>query len=67
MPSKRSDRRPEWSGSTARIIASEGTHPTVTLVPPRVPWPTRATGAPASAGVIAAENPAEPAPITATS
>src|SRR3546814_7283856 len=41
--------------------------PTLTQVPPMMPWPMRATWAPASAAVMAAENPAEPAPITARS
>jgi hypothetical protein len=32
-----------------------------------VPWPIKATWAPASAAVMAAENPADPAPMTARS
>src|SRR5689334_15356946 len=39
----------------------------LTHVPPLVPCPIRATCAPSSAPVIAAENPAEPAPLTARS
>ena len=42
----------------------DGTQPKLTQVPPIVPWPTSATRLPASAAVIEAENPAEPAPTT---
>jgi hypothetical protein len=45
----------------------DGTQPTLTQVPPIVPWPISATRAPCSAAVIAAEKPAEPAPMTARS
>src|SRR3546814_11590366 len=55
------------TASIARIRVFDGTQPTLTQVPPMMPWPMRATWAPASAAVMAAENPAEPAPITARS
>ena len=55
------------TASVALISALEGTQPTFTQLPPIVPWPISATRLPASAAVIAAENPADPAPITARS
>src|SRR3546814_8911859 len=45
----------------------DGTQPTLTQVPPMVPWPISATLAPSSAAAMAAENPADPAPTTARS
>src|SRR3546814_11219294 len=56
-----------WMLSTARIIALEGTQPTLTHVPPMVPAPMTATWAPCSAAVMAAENPADPPPKTTRS
>src|SRR5262249_21419943 len=51
----------------ARISVFDGTQPILTQVPPMTPWPIRATCAPCSAAVIAAEKPADPAPTTAIS
>src|SRR3546814_7060975 len=56
-----------WMLSTARIIALEGTQPTLTHVPPMVPAPMTATSAPCSTAVMAAENPADPPPMTTRS
>src|SRR3546814_7125115 len=67
IPAKREAVRAWCRPSTARMSVLDGTQPTLTQVPPMVPWPISATLAPSSAAVIAAENPAEPAPITATS
>src|SRR5262249_60617405 len=53
--------------SVALMRVLDGPQPTLTQVPPRVPWPISATLAPCSAAVMAAENPADPAPITARS
>jgi hypothetical protein len=57
----------QCSASVARIRFFDGTQPVLTQVPPIVPCPTSATRAPSSAAVIAAENPAEPAPTIAMS
>jgi hypothetical protein len=51
----------------ARIKFFDGTQPVLTQVPPIVPCPISATRAPSSAAVIAAEKPADPAPMIATS
>ena len=67
MPEKRAAVRAWCSVSAARIRVLDGTQPTLTQVPPIVPWPISATRTPSSAAVIAAEKPAEPAPITARS
>ena len=63
-PGNRPEAAAPCTASAARIIALDGTQPTFTQVPPIVPWPTSATRKPASAAVIEAENPAEPAPTT---
>ena len=65
IPAKRLAVRAWWRVSAARIMVFDGTQPTLTQVPPMVPLPARTTCAPISAAVIAAENPAEPAPMTA--
>src|SRR5262245_53444112 len=67
MPAKRPAALTWCRVSVALMRALEGTQPTLTQVPPRVPWPISATLAPCSAAVMAAENPADPAPITARS
>ena len=64
MPGNRAAAVPACTASPARIIALDGTQPTLTQVPPMVPCPTMATRLPASAALIEAENPAEPAPMT---
>src|SRR3546814_7854097 len=67
MPAKR-DAVCAWCRlSTARMSVLDGTQPTLTQVPPMVPWPISATLAPSSAAAMAAENPADPAPTTARS
>src|SRR3546814_14608766 len=66
-PGKRVAARPPCTASAARINVLDGTQPTLTQVPPITPWPISATFAPSSAALIAAEEPAEPAPTPAPS
>src|SRR5260370_42534275 len=67
IPPKRAAAAAWCNPSVARIRFFDGTQPVLTQVPPIVPCPINATRAPSSAAVIAAEKPADPAPMTARS
>src|SRR5579875_243702 len=67
LPAKRDAALAWCSASAARIRVFDGTQPILTQVPPMVPAPISATSAPSSLARIAAENPADPAPITTRS